>query len=223
MRARRARSRARLRAVPRGARARSARRRRRAGSGGGAAAAHPRDRERRDAAARPRAARRAARRESLRGPGRRRRARRRSCERRCATCTTACRWTRCASAAILAARALIEKDPAYSYVTARLLLHTHPPRGAGRGSDAGRHGARATPSTSRSFIKQRHRRPSCSTRRWLQFDLKRWARRSKPERDLQFGYLGLQTLYDRYFLHVRRRSASSCRRRSSCAWRWAWR
>ena len=25
----------------------------------------------------------------------------------------------------------------------------------------------------------------------------------KPERDLQFDYLGLQTLYDRYFLHVR--------------------
>src|SRR5690606_41291999 len=25
----------------------------------------------------------------------------------------------------------------------------------------------------------------------------------KPERDLQFGYLGLQTLYDRYFLHIR--------------------
>jgi len=24
-----------------------------------------------------------------------------------------------------------------------------------------------------------------------------------PERDLQFGYLGLQTLYDRYFLHIR--------------------
>ena len=50
------------------------------------------------------------------------------------------------------------------------------------------------------------------------------ARRSKPERDLQFGYLGLQTLYDRYFLHSTRRTrASSCRRRSSCASRWAWR
>ena len=59
----------------------------------------------------------------LRRPGRRR-ARRRSSRPRCATCTTACRWTRCASRAILAARALIEKDPAYSYVTARLLLHT---------------------------------------------------------------------------------------------------
>ena len=49
----------------------------------------------------------------------------------------------------------------------------------------------------------------------------------KPERDLQFGYLGLQTLYDRYFLvdqyavHAMRAGASSCRSASSCASRWA--
>jgi ribonucleoside-diphosphate reductase alpha chain len=35
------------------------------------------------------------------------------------------------------------------------------------------------------------------------FDLVRVAAALKPERDLQFDYLGLQTLYDRYFLHVR--------------------
>ena len=29
-----------------------------------------------------------------------------------------------------------------------------------------------------------------------------WAPRSTPDRDLQFDYLGLQTLYDRYFLHI---------------------
>jgi ribonucleoside-diphosphate reductase alpha chain len=34
------------------------------------------------------------------------------------------------------------------------------------------------------------------------FDLNRMAAALKPERDLQFDYLGLQTLYDRYFLHV---------------------
>ena len=33
------------------------------------------------------------------------------------------------------------------------------------------------------------------------FDLKKLAAALKPERDLQFNYLGLQTLYDRYFLH----------------------
>jgi ribonucleoside-diphosphate reductase alpha chain len=34
--------------------------------------------------------------------------------------------------------------------------------------------------------------------------LKRLGAALKPERDLQFDYLGLQTLYDRYFLHVRK-------------------
>jgi len=38
----------------------------------------------------------------------------------------------------------------------------------------------------------------------LQFDLAKLASALKPERDLQFDYLGLQTLYDRYFLHVRK-------------------
>jgi ribonucleoside-diphosphate reductase alpha chain len=37
-----------------------------------------------------------------------------------------------------------------------------------------------------------------------QFDLPRLAAALKAERDLQFDYLGLQTLYDRYFLHVRK-------------------
>jgi ribonucleoside-diphosphate reductase alpha chain len=36
----------------------------------------------------------------------------------------------------------------------------------------------------------------------LQFDLPRLAAALKPQRDLQFDYLGLQTLYDRYFLHI---------------------
>ena len=34
------------------------------------------------------------------------------------------------------------------------------------------------------------------------YDLKRLGAALKPERDLQFNYLGLQTLYDRYFLHI---------------------
>src|SRR5690606_12045754 len=35
----------------------------------------------------------------------------------------------------------------------------------------------------------------------LQFDIKKIAAALKPERDLLFQFLGLQTLYDRYFLH----------------------
>ena len=37
----------------------------------------------------------------------------------------------------------------------------------------------------------------------LQFDLVRLGAALKHDRDYQFGYLGLQTLYDRYFLHIR--------------------
>jgi len=38
--------------------------------------------------------------------------------------------------------------------------------------------------------------------RLAQFDMKKLGAALKYERDLQFDYLGLQTLYDRYFLHV---------------------
>lgn len=40
--------------------------------------------------------------------------------------------------------------------------------------------------------------------RLMEFDLQRLGSALKAERDLQFDYLGLQTLYDRYFLHVRK-------------------
>ena len=39
----------------------------------------------------------------------------------------------------------------------------------------------------------------------LHFDLKRLGEALRPERDLQFDYLGLQTLYDRYFLHIQKK------------------
>src|SRR5690606_13009884 len=38
-------------------------------------------------------------------------------------------------------------------------------------------------------------------RELARYDLKRIGAALKPERDLDFQYLGLQTLYDRYFLH----------------------
>src|SRR5690606_17466248 len=38
-----------------------------------------------------------------------------------------------------------------------------------------------------------------------QFDLRKLGQALDAKRDLQFNYLGLQTLYDRYFLHVRGR------------------
>lgn len=41
--------------------------------------------------------------------------------------------------------------------------------------------------------------------RLAQYDLAKLASAIKKDRDFQFGYLGIQTLYDRYFLHIEER------------------
>ncbi|MGE5713892.1 MAG: ribonucleoside-diphosphate reductase subunit alpha [Betaproteobacteria bacterium] len=101
--------------------------------------------------------------------------------------------------AILAARALIEKDPAYSYVTARLLLHTMRREALGeevtQAAMAERY-AEYFPKFIRYGIEV-----ELLDEKLALFDLKKLAAALRPERDLQFNYLGLQTLYDRYFLH----------------------
>jgi len=102
--------------------------------------------------------------------------------------------------AILAARALMEKDPAYSKVTARLLMHTIRKEVFGQEvaqADAGAHYIEYFP----KFIKKGIEADLLDDK-LAQFDLARLADALVPERDLQFGYLGLQTLYDRYFLHI---------------------
>ena len=101
---------------------------------------------------------------------------------------------------VLAARALIEKDPAYSYVTARLLLDTVRFEVLG---EAVRHSAmheRYAEYFPR-FIKKGVAAGLLDDR-LSQFDLRRLGEALDADRDLKFGYLGLQTLYDRYFLHV---------------------
>ncbi len=103
--------------------------------------------------------------------------------------------------AILAARALVEKDPAYSQVTARLLLHTIRKEVLGEEvsqADMAQRYAEYFP----AFI-QRGIEAGLLDAKLAEFDLPRVARALDANRDLQFGYLGLQTLYDRYFLHVR--------------------
>ena len=103
--------------------------------------------------------------------------------------------------AILAARALMEKDPAYSQVTARLLMHTIRKEVFGQEvaqADAKTHYLDYFP----KFIKKGIDAELLDAK-LAQFDLKKLADALVPERDLQFGYLGLQTLYDRYFLHIR--------------------
>ena len=105
-------------------------------------------------------------------------------------------------AAILAARTLIEKDPDYTYATARLLLHTVVKEVLGEEvpvTEMGQHYINFFPQAIKKGVEA-----ELLDERLLQFDLQRLAAALKPERDLQFDYLGLQTLYDRYFLHVRK-------------------
>ena len=105
-------------------------------------------------------------------------------------------------ASILAARTLIEKDPDYTYATSRLLMHTI--RKEILGEDATQDQmVQKYPEYFPRFIKKGVDNELLDER-LLQFDLKKLGAALKPERDLQFDYLGLQTLYDRYFLHVRK-------------------
>ncbi|MDR2330870.1 MAG: ribonucleoside-diphosphate reductase subunit alpha [Comamonas sp.] len=105
-------------------------------------------------------------------------------------------------ASILAARTLIEKDPDYSFVTARLLLHTITREVIGQDVSSADMGA-AYCSYFPGFVAQGVAHELLAPE-MLDFDLPRLAAALQPERDLQFDYLGLQTLYDRYFLHIRK-------------------
>jgi ribonucleoside-diphosphate reductase alpha chain len=110
-----------------------------------------------------------------------------------------------AQALTLSARARIEKEPNYTYVSARLLL------------DALRHEAlkflgmaesRPTfeemksiyPDYFREYIHRAVKLELLDPKLAL-YDLDRLGRALLPERDQKFDYLGLQTLYDRYFIH----------------------
>jgi len=105
-------------------------------------------------------------------------------------------------ASILASRTLIEKDPDYTYVTARLLMHTIAKEIFGKEVTQAQM-AEEYINYFPQFIKKGVDNDLLDEK-LLQFDLKKLATALKPERDLQFDYLGLQTLYDRYFLHVRK-------------------
>lgn len=105
-------------------------------------------------------------------------------------------------ASILAARTLIEKDPDYTYATARLLLHTIRREVLGEEvtqEDMTTRYAEYFPEFIAKGVAN-----ELLDEKLQQFDLARLGAALKPERDLKFDYLGLQTLFDRYFLHVRK-------------------
>ncbi|MBV1959166.1 MAG: ribonucleoside-diphosphate reductase subunit alpha [Pseudomonadales bacterium] len=108
-------------------------------------------------------------------------------------------------ALVMSARNRIDQEPEYSKLAARLLLDNMRSEAVG-------------------FVHNRTESPSFSEMdacygdyfsayiyrgvelelldpELRRYDLKKLAAAIKPERDLQFTYLGLQTLYDRYFIH----------------------
>ncbi len=104
---------------------------------------------------------------------------------------------------IISSRALVEQDTDYSFVTARLLLHKL------RGEvlpifdlpAAGQSEMQALyPQVLPRYI-ERAVELQLLDPRLAEFDLQKIGTALQAERDLQFSYLGLQTLYDRYFLH----------------------
>ncbi|MDP3616584.1 MAG: ribonucleotide reductase N-terminal alpha domain-containing protein, partial [Rhodoferax sp.] len=103
-------------------------------------------------------------------------------------------------ASILAARTLIEKDPDYTYATARLLFHTIAKEVLGKDVVQDQM-VQAYLDYFPQFIRKGVDN-ALLDEKLLQFDLPRLAAALNAQRDLKFDYLGLQTLYDRYFLHV---------------------
>jgi ribonucleoside-diphosphate reductase alpha chain len=101
---------------------------------------------------------------------------------------------------ILAARTMIEKDPGYAQATSRLLMHTIRKEILGVEVDQGDMQAQY-PDYFPKFIRKGIE-ADLLDEKMSQFDLAMLGAALKAERDLQFDYLGLQTLYDRYFLHI---------------------
>ncbi|MQY51206.1 ribonucleoside-diphosphate reductase subunit alpha [Rhodocyclus gracilis] len=104
------------------------------------------------------------------------------------------------SALVLAARTLIEREPGYNYASARLLLTGLAAEVAGRPlalADLPAYYGESLP----GFV-ARGVAAGLLDPRLAEFDLARLSAALRPERDGLFGYLGLQTLYDRYFLHI---------------------
>jgi ribonucleoside-diphosphate reductase alpha chain len=108
-------------------------------------------------------------------------------------------------ALVMSARTLIDQEPNYSQVAARLLLDIMRREALGfldldtQVSTQAEMGERYGDYFN-SYIKRAVELELLDPR-LAQYDLARLTAAIKPERDLQFSYLGLQTLYDRYFIH----------------------
>lgn len=107
-------------------------------------------------------------------------------------------------ALVMSARIMIEKEPNYTYVAARLLLDDL----CGEAFDFLGLQAHETHDKAKSHFSTYFKAYIAKgialellAPQLNDFDLDMLTAAIKPERDLQFTYLGLQTLYDRYFIH----------------------
>lgn len=108
-------------------------------------------------------------------------------------------------ALVMSARTLIEKEPNYSYAAARLLMDMLRREALGflqlDTNVATQQEMSACYSEYFANYIKRGADLELLDKRLAQYDLECLGAALKAERDLQFTYLGLQTLYDRYFIH----------------------
>ena len=115
-----------------------------------------------------------------------------------------------ATSLLITARTLVEEEPNYTFVTARLLLDQLRTetlefldvRSQGQEDYQATH-SQMLDTYGKAFQAFIHRGIELEllAPELERYDLVRLGSSLIPERDLQFNYLGLQTLYDRYFLH----------------------
>lgn len=105
---------------------------------------------------------------------------------------------------IMSARALVEKEPAYSYVSARLLLNSARTEALTKlnmqTETTCEEMATLYPTYFKAYIAQGISQGILDSAMG-DYHLDKLAKALLPERDMQFSYLSLQTLYDRYFIH----------------------
>jgi ribonucleoside-diphosphate reductase alpha chain len=105
----------------------------------------------------------------------------------------------------MAARALVEQEPNYAYVSARLLLQNLRAEAMAFVLPAVGAAAHWQPETDYIAYFPEYVKKGVAAqildKELAGFDLARLAAALQPERDGSFQFLGLQTLYDRYFLH----------------------
>ncbi len=106
---------------------------------------------------------------------------------------------------VMSARILIEKEPNYTYVAARLLsddLRQEALTFLGLQKDISlADGSKTYRNYMKAYLERGIKHELLDPRLLSAYNLEKITAAMKPERDQQFTYLGLQTLYDRYFIH----------------------